>query len=357
MSKYILRRLLQAVPTFFGITLLSYALMLGAPGGPVALLTFNPRMTPQDREVYAARLGVNDPMPVQYFRWLLGDDWMRWDSNGDSIADQSFMVPLDPVGDSKPQPGVRRGILRGDFGMSFFQNRPVLDIIKERIPGTLELGVAALLLSLLVGVPIGILAAVGRGGWFDTITRVLAVLFNAVPTFWLGLILILVFGSALGVLPMGSQCKATLSGGCPPVYLRLNYLLLPTLALATTSIATYSRFMRASMLEAINQDYIRTAKAKGLRARTVWTWHGARNALIPLATLLGPAVTGLLGGAAIVETIFAWPGLGRLAVTSVIQQDYPIVMATVILTAVATLLGLLLSDVLYGLIDPRIRFS
>src|SRR5262245_32835756 len=135
MTKYIVRRLLQSVPTFFGITLLSYVLMLGAPGGPVAMLTFNPRMTPQDRELYAARLGVNDPMPVQYLRWLLGDDWMRWDSDGDGIADHSFLLALDPVGDGKPQPGTQKGILRGDFGISFFQNRPVLDIIMERVPG------------------------------------------------------------------------------------------------------------------------------------------------------------------------------------------------------------------------------
>src|SRR5260221_9097666 len=202
MTKYIVRRLVQAVPTFFGITLLSYMLMLGAPGGPVALLTFNPRMTPQDREAYAAKLGVNDPAPVQYIRWLLGDDWTRFSAGTDSSA-TSANSPVGP----------RKGILRGDLGVSFFQNRPVLDIITERIPATLELGIAALLLTLLIGVPIGILAAVSRGKWFDNITRVFAVLFNAVPAFWLGLILILILGSMLGILPMGSQCKATLSGG------------------------------------------------------------------------------------------------------------------------------------------------
>src|SRR5438552_6018208 len=175
MTQYVVRRLIQAVPTFFGITLLTYLLMLGAPGGPVALLTFNPRMTPQDRELYAIRLGVRDPVPIQYLRWLIGDDWMRWDSNGDGIADHSFLVPLDPVGDGKPEPGTHKGILRGDFGISFFQNRPVLDIITERIPATFELGFAAFLLSLLIGVPIGIIAAVGRGGWFDNVTRIISV--------------------------------------------------------------------------------------------------------------------------------------------------------------------------------------
>src|SRR5262249_15080729 len=150
----------------------------------------------------AVQLGVTDPAPIQYLRWLIGDDWMRWDSDGDGIADHSFLVPLDPVGDGKPAPGTNRGILRGDFGISFFQNKPVLDIITARIQATLELGLAGLLLSLVIGVPIGILAAVGRGGPFDNVTRVISVLFNAIPDFWLGLILILVFGSLLHILPM-----------------------------------------------------------------------------------------------------------------------------------------------------------
>ena len=356
MTRYILRRVIQSIPTFFGITILSYLLMLGAPGGPVAALTFDPKITPQQREAYAARLGVNDPFPVQYLRWLLGDDWMRWDTNGDGIADRSVLIPLDADGDGNAEePGTRLGILRGDFGNSFFQRRPVLDIVLDRLPATFELGAMALMLSIVLGIPIGILAAIRRGRFFDSATRVMAVLFNAIPAFWLGLILILVFGSALGLLPMGNRCGVSLTGGCPPIYQRLNYLLLPTLVLAAAPIASYSRFMRASMLETVSKDYIRTAQAKGLSARAVWFRHGARNALIPLATLLGPAIAGLLGGAAVVETIFSWPGLGMLAVRAVVQQDYPIVMATVILTGMATLLGLLLTDVLYAYIDPRIR--
>ncbi len=357
MSKYILRRLLHALPTFFGITLLSYLLMMGAPGGPVAALTFNPQTTPQQREAFAERLGVNDPFPVQYLRWLVGDDWMRWDSNGDGIADHSFLVALNGSDGTPLPPGTRLGIIRGDFGNSFFQHRPVFDIVIERVPATLELGATALLLSLIIGMPIGILAAINRGGRFDNATRVLAVLFNAIPAFWLGLILILICGSMLGILPMGSRCAVTLSGTCPPIYQRINYLLLPAFVLAAAPIASYSRYMRTSMLETISKDYIRTAQAKGLSARIVWFKHGARNALLPLATLLGPAIAGLLGGAAVVETIFSWPGLGLLAVRAVVQQDYPIVMATVILAGTGTLLGLLLTDILYAYIDPRIRFS
>jgi peptide/nickel transport system permease protein len=360
MIKYTLRRLLQAIPTLIGITILTYMLMLAAPGGPVAALTFGPTVTPQQRAALAARMGVNDPLPVQYLRWLLGDDWMRWDSDGDGIADRAieFLVPLDADGDGQPEPpGERLGILRGDFGRSFYQGRrQVLPIILERIPATLELGVASLLVGLAVGLPVGILAAVNRGGVFDNFTRVMAVVFNALPVFWLGLLLLMIFGgNGLGWLPMGNRCQATLLGGCPPLWQRLEYLILPTFVIATGGIAGFSRFMRASLLDVSHQDYIRTAKAKGLSERVVWFKHGTRNALIPIATFLGPAITGVLSGAAITETIFAWPGLGRLAVNAVTQQDYPIVMAVVMFASVATILGYLLSDILYALIDPRIR--
>jgi peptide/nickel transport system permease protein len=360
MIKYTIRRLAQAIPTLFGITILTYMLMLAAPGGPVAALAFGPTITPQERAALAARLGVNDPLHIQYLRWLLGDDWMRWDSDGDGIADHAVLIPLDADGDGEPEPpGTRLGILRGDFGRSFYQGRrQVLHIVLERIPATLELGVASLLVGLAIGLPVGILAAINRGGIFDNITRVMAVVFNALPVFWLGLMLLLLFGgNGLGWLPMGNRCdvRANLIGGCPPIFQRLDHLILPTFVIATGGIAGFSRFMRASLLDVSHQDYVRTAKAKGLSERVVWFKHGARNALIPIATFLGPAITGVLSGAAITETIFSWPGLGRLAVGAVTQQDYPIVMAVVMFAAVATILGYLLSDILYALIDPRIR--
>jgi peptide/nickel transport system permease protein len=342
MIKYTIRRLIQAIPTFFGITIFSYMLMAAAPGGPVAALTFDPRITPQQRQRLAQQLGLDDPLPVQYIRWLIGDDWMQFDTDGDGEVDSY---------------GTRRGILRGDFQRSFTARRPVLDVITERIPATLELGAASLMLGVAVGVPIGILAATRKGGWFDNLTRVLAVVFNAIPIFWLGLILILIFGSWLGVLPMGGRCPPVLTGGCPPVYGRIEYLILPTFVLATGAIAIYSRYMRASMLDVMSQDYMRTAHSKGLTNRVVWFKHGARNAFIPLATFLGPAITGLLSGAAITETIFSWPGMGRLAVNSVTSQDFPVVMGVVIITAIATMLGYILSDILYALVDPRIRFD
>jgi peptide/nickel transport system permease protein len=361
MIKYTLRRLVQAIPTFFGITILSYLLMTAAPGGPVAALTFAPETTPQERERIAARLGVNDPLPIQYLRWLVGDDWMRRDTDGDGFADEAFLLPLDADGDGQPEPaGERKGILRGDFGRSFimYRNRPVLDLIADRVAATLELGTSALIFALTLGVPIGILAAVNKGKLFDNITRVGAVMVNAIPNFWLGLILILVFGAWLGILPMGGRTESTLLiGAYPPIYERLEYLILPTIVLGAGAVAVWSRFMRASMLDVINQDYMRTARAKGLTSRNTWFRHGARNALIPLATFLGPAITGLLGGAVITETIFSWPGMGRFAVQAVTSQDYPVVMAIVIISSVSTVLGYVLSDILYAIIDPRIRFD
>ncbi len=215
----------------------------------------------------------------------------------------------------------------------------------------------------MTGVPIGILAAVRKGGYFDNFTRIMAVIFNAIPVFWLGLILILIFGvwlkqpNGAPLLPMGGRCDPMSVGGCPPLPQRLNYILLPSLVLATGGIAVFSRYMRASMLDVINQDFIRTARSKGLANRTVWFKHAARNALIPIATILGPSVTGLLSGAVITETIFSWPGLGRFGYTAVLQQDYPIVMAVVIISAVATIVGFILSDILYAIVDPRIRFN
>jgi peptide/nickel transport system permease protein len=359
MIKYTLRRLIQAIPTLFGITILSYALMYLAPGGPVAALTFGPNVPQYQREREAARLGLNDPVYIQYLRWLLGDDWMRWDSDGDGIADRSFILPLDADGDGVPErPGERRGIIRGDFGRSFYYRRPVDSMIGERVAATLELGATSLFLGIALGTPIGILAAVRKNGWFDSTTRVVSVISNAIPNFWLGLVLILIFGSWLRLLPMGGRCDPMiLSGGCPPIWGRIEYLLLPTLVLATGWVAVLSRYMRASMLDVMSQDYMRTAQSKGLASSVVWFKHGARNAAIPLATFLGPAITGLLSGAAITETIFSWPGLGRFAVDAVVSQDYPVVMAVVIIGAIATILGYMLSDILYALIDPRIRFN
>lgn len=357
MYKYVLRRVIQSIPIFFGITILSYFLMAITPGGPVAALAFGANLKPAEVEALKIQLGVSDPIPVQYLRWLAGDDWLRWDTDGDRIADRSFLIGhTGPNGEPLP-PGDRRGILRGDFGISFVRSRAVLPIILERLPASIELGVASLVVGASIGVLVGVVAAVYHDRWFDHITRILAVVFDAVPIFFLAILLLLIFGAQLQILPLGDRCRVTLDPSCPPIFQRLEYLILPTFVLATGGISAYSRFMRASMLEVVSQDYMRTARAKGLSSRTVWLRHGARNALIPIATFLGPAIAGIWGGAVITETIFNWPGVGRTVVAAVTSRDYPIVMAATVFAGISTILGYLLSDILYGIIDPRIRFD
>ena len=358
MIKFIIRRLIQAIPTFFGITLISYLLMAITPGGPVAALAYNGNLRTEQVERLKAQLGVNDPWPVQYIRWLTGDDWLRWDSNGDGISDGSFLIPLDADGDGQPDPpGVRRGILRGDFGISFILKRPAMEVLVDHFPATIELGSISLVFGAVIGVAVGVLAAVNHKKFFDHVSRVVAVIFDAVPGFWLGLILLLTLGAQLRLLPMSGRCKSLLTDTCPPLQDRLEYLIMPAFVLAVGVIAGYSRFTRASMLDVVSQDFMRTARSKGLTERMIWLRHGVRNALIPVATFLGPAITFILSGAAITETVFAWPGVGRTVVNAVTSRDYPLVMATVIITSLATILGYLLSDILYVIIDPRIRLE
>lgn len=439
MTKFIFRRLIQAIPTFFGITLLSYLIMVAAPGDPVSILTFGPNVSPQERAAVAERLGVNQPWPVQYIRWLIGDApytiggkrvWAAELSNGqvvmidandsegkivDTIPAEEFGTKqshwIGPAGSGTERAVSSRdatriidqlfagqdleivnmsfvphygatilwqgfstdiyddngeflrtefndsyGVLRGDFGDSFRLREPVLKIIMDFLPASIELNVAVLIVGLGIGIPLGIMASIWRGTTFDQVTRVLAVVGNAIPDFWLGLMFLIFFGATLAILPMGGQCAPT-RGGCPPIWGRLQYLILPTAVLSLGAIAGWSRFMRAAMLDTINSDYIRTARAKGLSPRGVWFRHAARNALIPMATFIGPAFLGVLfGGAVIIETIFTWPGIGRLTIQSITGQDYPVVMAVVVFGSVLTILGYLVTDILYAVLDPRIRY-
>jgi len=375
MTKYIIRRLIQAIPIFVGISLFSYLLISLAPGSPVELLAFNNRMKLREKEELKYILGISDPLPVQYLRWLAGDDWMRWDTDDDGLADAAVFfidlyapqlnergLPLRDETTGEPllrplPPGRRLGILRGDFGNSIYFKRPAIDPLAERLPATLELGVTSFLVGTILGLAIGVLAAINHGGIFDQVSRVGAVVVNSIPNFGLGLLLLLFFGSQLQLLPLGGRCKTTLDPTCPPLPERLEYLILPTIVLAAGAVAGYSRFMRASMLDVVAQDYIRTARSKGIQERIIWMRHGMRNALIPIATFLGPSITFLLSGAAITEAVFSWPGVGRLAINSVGRRDFPVIMLVVIYASIANILGYLLSDILYALIDPRIRFD
>lgn len=342
MSKFILRRLFQAVPTLFGVTIISFLLMLAAPGDPVLLITFNPDATPEAREKLRRQLGLDQPPLTQYLYWLVGNDWT--------------MIDVDGNGEGEV-PGVRRGFLRGDLGNSIQHKRPVFELIVERIPATLQLSIVALLFGYLVGIPTGVFSAVNHKGLFDQIARIFAVVGNAVPAFWLGLILIMFFSVRLNWLPTGGMQSLT---GVPPGQEfadALKHMIMPVLVLSFGTIATVSRFVRAETIEVLGQDYIRTARAKGLSNRLVWWKHGVRNALLPVATFIGPALGGLLGGAVIIEQVFSWPGMGRLVVNAVFQRDYPLVMGSVVFGAILFIIGVLISDILYGLLDPRVRFN
>jgi peptide/nickel transport system permease protein len=343
MGSYIVRRLLQAVPTLVGITIISFLMMLAAPGDPVRMITFNPNSDPESTAKLRRQLGLDQPPLVQYVYWLVGNDWVHIDVDGDGEGDVY---------------GTRKGILRGDFGQSLQHKRPVLDLITGRIPATLQLTLTALVVGYLIGVPVGVLSAVRSRSWFDQFARVLSVVGNAVPSFWLALILILAFSVRLGVLPMcGMRTISGASNSAFDLWDRVAHMIMPVIVLSLGTIAGISRFMRTEVIEVLGQDYIRTARAKGLRDPTVWWGHAVRNALIPIATFIGPALGSLLGGAVIIEQVFSWPGMGRLVVNGVFQRDYPLVMGSVVIGAVLYILGVLLSDILYAAVDPRVRLK
>jgi peptide/nickel transport system permease protein len=245
------------------------------------------------------------------------------------------------------------GIIRGNLGTSIGTKQPVWSRLVERMPATLELGVASLLLALSIGIPLGILSAVYRGSFFDNSARFFTVVGQAVPDFWMGLLLIYFLGVVWGIFPTGGRQTISLTGEADLLD-RLHHLILPAFVLAFGGIAVFSRLMRTEVLEIIHTDYIRTARAKGLIASQVWFVHALRNALIPMMTILGPAILGVLSGAVVTETIFSWPGMGRLTLEAVFQQDYPMVLGATMFFAVLVIVGNLLSDIFYGLVDPRV---
>jgi peptide/nickel transport system permease protein len=341
MGTYILRRLVQGIPTFFGITVFAFLMMLYAPGDPVNLLTFNPRSADTETvERMRRQLGLDKPPILQYVYWLIGNDWTLYDSNGDGTDDS---------------PGIRHGLLRGDLGNSLKHRRPVLELLGERVPATLLLSMSALVTGYGLGIFLGVLAAIYHRTWIDQIIRILSVIGNAVPQFWLGLLLIILFSINLGVLPMSGM--RSISSRSFDLGELVKHMILPVFVLSLNTIAFVSRFTRTELLEVLEQDFIRTARAKGLKDNTVWWKHALRNALLPVATFLGPGLGTLLAGAVIVERVFAWPGMGLLIVDAVFQRDYPLVMGSVVIASIMFILGVLLSDILYAMLDPRIRLS
>lgn len=322
MARYIVRRLLLTLPLLIGISLISFLAIQLAPGGPISVATdLNPKATAEYKERLKAYYGLDQPLHVQYGRWL------------------SRMARLD-------------------FGRSFMPDgRPVWEKIRERLPVTLGINVLSEALIFLIAVPIGIWSAVRRGSWFDRISTVVVFVGFSIPTFWLALLLMMLFGVHLGWLPISGLVSLEYDSlsVLGKALDRTRHLLLPVFLSAFTGLAGMSRYMRSNMLEVIRQDYIATARAKGLSERTVVMRHAARNALLPFITILGLSLPGLIGGSVIFESIFAIPGLGQLFYQAVMSRDIPLIMGELVIGAFLTLLGNLLADVGYALADPRIQ--
>ena len=311
------------IPMLIGISILTLLIMHLAPGDPTSIrYGLNPEVSGSARAHLKEIYDLDKPLMVQYARWL-------------------------------------KRILTLDFGRSFIDNRPVIEKIKERLPATLLLQISALLMIFTIALPVGVVSAVKQNSLFDKITTFLVFIGFAMPTFWLALLLMWFFGFQLEWFPVSGMRPwyvLFLSGGERILDL-LWHLVLPVATLAFTGLAGISRYARSSMLEVIRQDYIRTARAKGLPENKIVYRHALKNALLPILTILGLTLPSLISGSFIFETIFAWPGMGRLGYTAIMQYDYPTVMGVGLIATFLTLVGILISDVLYAVVDPRIRYE
>jgi peptide/nickel transport system permease protein len=314
---YIIRRLIYAIPTLLGISVIVFLITRLSPGDPVRLYTFGAlNVTEEDIQALREHYGLNKPIYEQYGSWLLQ-------------------------------------VLQGDFGKSLQYNRPALPLLLERLPATLQLAVSALALQLLIGVPLGVVAALKRGTWIDNVVRFFGVIGHAVPTFWLGLVMIIVFAVTFRIMP--SQGVLTVGHDVWDIPDRIKHIIMPAFVLALAGIANYSRYLRTETLDVISQDYVRTAHAKGLSERTVVYVHALRNALIPMVTALGGILAALVSGALVVEQVFTWPGVGQFTYAAARSKDYPVIMAGVMLASVLLVISYLVRDVMYAVVDPRIK--
>jgi peptide/nickel transport system permease protein len=305
-ARYLLRKLAMAVPAIFVVSIAVFAMLRLAPGDPVSYVV--PIFAPEEvRQQMIEKLGLHRPIYLQYLYFVAA-------------------------------------VSRGDFGLSITTGQDALGLVLKRLPATLALGFTALVLSLVIAVPLGAIGAVYRNSLVDQACSLVVLLSMAVPPFWLGLMLVLVFGLHFGWLPVSGADS-------------WHGIVLPAVTLAAGGMALSARMMRTAMLEVLRQEYVTTARAKGLHERAVLFRHAMRNALIPVISVLGIRLGTLIGGAVIVETVFAWPGIGWLMVESIVRRDYPVVQVVSLLLAVTVIAGNLVADILYALADPRIRYE
>jgi len=322
MARYIFRRLLIMIPLLLAISFLVFALLNLVPGSPIMQFQFNPNITPADLARIKSNLGLDAPWYERYFIWL-------------------------------------GNALQGDLGNSLINYTPVWYQLQNAIPNTLVLSLTSLVFAIIFSIPLGIISAVKRNSLFDRVTIVLTTGFNSVPSIWLGLLAIILFSVKFkewGLYSLPTSGVKDLRGG-GDFWDRVEHLLMPSIVIGLVSLAGWTRYIRSSMLEVIRQDYVRTASAKGLRNKAVLMGHAFRNALLPLITLVGLTIPDIFGGALIIENVFAYPGMGRLTIDSLQRNDYTIAMACVMMYAILTLVGNLIADVLYGVMDPRVRFD
>ena len=373
MTKYIIRRVIQAIPVLFGITIVVYSILLAAPGGPTAKFASNPRMTNEQRQLFMKAWGLDQPIPVQYCRWLGA-------CNPEVDGTILGMLPtpaafLGPTGWPNFLPtaisGAENGLFHGDFGLSISTGEEVSKVIARAALPTLILAGIAFVVWITFAIFLGVTAAIKRYSLFDQSTTIFTYVGLALPTFWLGIMLIFIFsGPGLNILPAGGMTETRLS---PPfgsdaywTWLSANplagitdvgkHLILPVITIVVVSIAGDSRFVRASMLDTLSQDFVRTAKAKGLPERVVTYKHAMRNAMLPVITNIGLEIPFLFVGALVTETIFSWPGVGRLSLEATRNFDYPVLMGVLFISAVVTVFANLVADVAYAVIDPRIKY-
>ena len=364
MTKYVVRRLVQAIPVLFGITIVVYGILLLAPGGPTARFANNPRVTNADKEQFKKAWGLDQPIPIQYCRWL-GVCNPDGQGLGIFISDKGVPQFLPTF-----LGGGTNGVLHGDFGVSVDSGEPVMNrIVRAALP-TFILAGLAFIIWITLALLIGVYSAVRRYSLFDQAATVFAYVGFAMPTFWLGIMLITVFAGGLHWLPSGGMTTPRSSPpfgsndywvyfGKEPITALLDlgkHLIAPVITLVAVSVAGDSRFVRASMLEALSQDYVRTAKAKGLPARSVTFKHALRNALLPVVTNIGLEIPFLFTGAIVTETIFSWPGIGKLTIDSTRAFDYPTLMGLLLITSILVVFANLVADVMYAFVDPRIKF-
>ena len=316
MTAYLFSRVGHSLLTLFVILTIAFVIIRVAPGGPEVILG-GEELSAEDIARFRTSLGLDQPLHVQYFKWMLA-------------------------------------LVRGDLGRSYMEHRPVLDVIVQRLPNTILLTTTAFVLGLLISIPLGVFSAVKPRSLLDYGITMFTMVGISMPVFWLGILMIIVFAVELRLLPSAGIGAA---GEGFDLADRVTHLVMPATVLAFYHLAEWTRYTRASMLDTIGEDYVRTARAKGLPERGVVFKHALRNALIPVVTVIGLSLPGLVGGAAIVETVFAWPGMGRLAVTAAFRRDYPVIMGLLVIFSALVILSNLIIDLLYPYLDPRVRLK